>query len=159
MAYGQHCVLCEIIPFGSVQSHAALHRLDVYQGLVETENALNYRIASLLRRYEERLENLSSRPFFARPEALYERGEKELETLTSRLDLACRNAVAHKEESLKHTIASLDALNPKHVLERGYSIAKAEDGTILRSAKEVKPGQRITTILKDGSFTSKVEGE
>jgi len=132
---------------------------DVYQGLIETENALNYRVATLLRRLEERLENLSNRPFFVRPEALYERGEREVEALAGRLDYAYQNAINRKETSLKQAEASLDALNPSHVLERGYSIARDENGAVISSAKAVKPGMKVKTILKDGSFTSKVEGE
>jgi exodeoxyribonuclease VII large subunit len=47
--------------------------------------------------------------------------------------------------------------DPARVLERGFSVTRTEDGTIVRRASEVTSGQRIVTRLVEGSFTSRVE--
>ncbi len=50
----------------------------------------------------------------------------------------------------------LRALNPKAVLVRGYSITMDGDGRVLRSMKNLDKGDRVTTHLSDGEFTSDV---
>lgn len=47
--------------------------------------------------------------------------------------------------------AKLDALSPLQTLSRGYSIPTKHDGTVIRSVKEVKPGDEFTLRLKDGN--------
>lgn len=53
--------------------------------------------------------------------------------------------------------ARLHALSPLAVLDRGYALVLAEDGSLLRSAAQVAPGDRIITRVADGAFTSRVE--
>jgi len=44
------------------------------------------------------------------------------------------------------------------VLARGYSLTRAESSPeLLRSAGQVKPGDRIITVLQHGQITSRVE--
>lgn len=47
--------------------------------------------------------------------------------------------------------AKLDALSPLQTLSRGYSIPTKDDGTVIRSAKEMKSGDEFVLRLKDGS--------
>jgi exodeoxyribonuclease VII large subunit len=54
--------------------------------------------------------------------------------------------------------AQLDALSPLRVLERGYAIAIHEStGRAVRSASEVKLGDRLRVRVFDGEFGAKVE--
>ena len=46
--------------------------------------------------------------------------------------------------------AKLDALSPLQTLSRGYSIPTKDDGTVIRSAKEMKSGDEFTLRMKDG---------
>lgn len=55
--------------------------------------------------------------------------------------------------------AKLDALSPLQTLSRGYSIPTTEDGTVIRSAEEMKKGMEFTLRLKDGSRECVVKGE
>lgn len=55
--------------------------------------------------------------------------------------------------------AKLDALSPLQTLSRGYSIPTTEDGTVIRSAEEMKKGMEFTLRLKDGSRECIVKGE
>jgi exodeoxyribonuclease VII large subunit len=49
-----------------------------------------------------------------------------------------------------------DALHPKSVLDRGFSIT-LHQGKRLRSLSEVKPGDELQTLLADGSIDSRTE--
>jgi exodeoxyribonuclease VII large subunit len=54
--------------------------------------------------------------------------------------------------------ASLDALSPLAVLQRGYAIAQNEDGTLLRDAKLISIGDTVKVRLARGTFAARVEG-
>ena len=51
----------------------------------------------------------------------------------------------------------LRALSPKSVINRGYSISTDETGGVITSVKNVKKGQGIITILKDGKISSVIK--
>ena len=53
--------------------------------------------------------------------------------------------------------AVVRALDPRRVLERGYSITRDEHGRVLRSAEAVAAGTLVDTELADGRVTSRVE--
>lgn len=48
-------------------------------------------------------------------------------------------------------------LSPERTLRRGFSITRAEDGRVLRDAKQAPPGSRVRTELAEGEITSRVE--
>ena len=64
------------------------------------------------------------------------------------------NSVKMKTLALRRSFAAeaakLDALSPLQTLSRGYSIPTKEDGTVIRSAKEMKSGDEFVLRLKDG---------
>ena len=51
---------------------------------------------------------------------------------------------------------SLSALDPRAVLERGYSITRTPQGKVLRHAADAKPGDSLHTTLSDGWIESEV---
>ncbi len=53
--------------------------------------------------------------------------------------------------------ARLHALSPLAVLDRGYALVLTEAGQVVRSAVQVAAGDRVTTRVADGAFTSRVE--
>ena len=64
-------------------------------------------------------------------------------------------------ESGRHELAtlaaSLNALSPLGVLDRGYSLTKRlSDGTLIRAAKDLNVGDRISTLLANGSLVSQI---
>jgi exodeoxyribonuclease VII large subunit len=68
---------------------------------------------------------------------------------------------AHRLDLLQSGLARAEArlrlLGPEQVLARGYSITMdAASGKILRNARQVRGGQRLTTRLKDGEVRSVV---
>lgn len=73
----------------------------------------------------------------------------------------CNSAIAKRMEEVEKRLglaaASLDALSPLAVLQRGYAIAQNEDGTLLRDAKLVSVGDSIKVRLARGRFNARVE--
>ena len=52
--------------------------------------------------------------------------------------------------------AKLELLSPNSTLQRGYSITRTPDGSIVKTVKRVKPGDPIRTLVSDGEFSSVV---
>lgn len=64
-----------------------------------------------------------------------------LERRTSRLDLLEARVAAH---------------DPAHALQRGWSLTRAADGSLVRSVADVAPGDELTTTLADGTVHTTV---
>ncbi len=52
--------------------------------------------------------------------------------------------------------AALDAMSPLKVLGRGYAMAQDESGSILKSFRDVSPGQKVLVTLSEGGFAASV---
>ena len=73
----------------------------------------------------------------------------------------CNTAIEKQMDEAKKRLglaaASLDALSPLAVLERGYAIAQNEDGSLLRDAKLVSVGDTVKVRLARGKLGARVE--
>ena len=90
--------------------------------------------------------------------------KSRLNRARARLDgasAACGAAMETKlqegRERLGLAAASLDALSPLGVLERGYAIAQDAAGKLLRDAAVVTPGDAISVRLAKGKLSARVE--
>lgn len=46
----------------------------------------------------------------------------------------------------------LEALNPRAILERGYAIVRGQDGSLVRSVRQVQHDERLNVQVSDGQF-------
>lgn len=101
-----------------------------------------------------RIERLSQKlpSLFA---VLKARQEQLLETVWIRSVNGLRNLLTsqtHKLEILDKTLAAAD---PAVILKRGYSLTRA-GGRVVKSASDLKKGDRLTTVFADGSVESEI---
>lgn len=90
-------------------------------------------------------------------ESALDRLSAGLERAEANLRLAPGRRLRMEEATLDGFAAQVRALDPVRVLARGYSITRAPDGTVVREAAAVAPGNTVTTQLAEGRFTSVVE--
>ena len=64
--------------------------------------------------------------------------------------------LARKRQRFAALAASLDAMSPLKVLGRGYAMARGADGTILKSWRDVTPGDAVQVTLGEGGFAATV---
>ncbi len=69
---------------------------------------------------------------------------------------AIKDKISKSDESLKVEMASLDALSPLSVLNRGYSITQNEDGEILRDAENIAKDDILKIRLANGNVKARV---
>lgn len=90
----------------------------------------------------------------ARPDL--DRRERARAELARRLHESARARLERAAARLAAIDAHLTHLDPQRVLERGYSIAVASTGTIVRSAAEIAPGDRLSVKFARGSAETQV---
>ncbi len=78
------------------------------------------------------------------PRLVIAREQAAIARAADAMTAAMRVQVARKGSSLERVGARLDALSPLKVLGRGYAIATRADGRAVRSAADVRRGERIT---------------
>lgn len=81
--------------------------------------------------------------------------KEDLSSFKEDLNNSLINLVKQQQQLLEHKKLALEALNPDNVLKRGYSMTVDEEGRPI-NIKQVKKGQIIKTILKDGTISSEV---
>lgn len=68
-----------------------------------------------------------------------------------------REMVARAEREIASAAARLDDLSPLGILARGYALCYEEDGTLVKAARTVKPGDRVLVRLGEGRLGCVVE--
>ncbi len=102
--------------------------------------------------------NLQQRLLRLKPSAGIAQRRQEVRDWERRLREQARKSLQSGRHALSNLQARLRLLGPDNVLARGYSITTdAASGKVLRSAGEVRIGQRLKTRLKSGEVRSIAE--
>jgi exodeoxyribonuclease VII large subunit len=105
------------------------------------------------------VERMSLRLERCRPAALAAARQARLATASSQLHQAMRHRLKEETASIEAISRQLTSVSPLRVLERGYSVTMTADGTLVKSASDVLPGQQLVTKVADGSITSTVDAD
>ena len=101
---------------------------------------------------------LSQSPMLLRPTHHLNQRRQRLDELMSSLIRYQRHGVLPRREKLAGIVGKLQTLSPLATLARGYAICQAEDGQVLRQAKNVATGDKVSVTLHEGSLACVVEG-
>ncbi len=131
-----------------------------------------------LARYAQRVDHFEMRLIHAVQQSVMkirqrtERSVGRLQIVRERRIAELRNRISRANERMlvvlpseclrfKERISALEhqliLLNPLKVLNRGYSLTRTGDGVLVRSVVDVSRGDAVVTMLKDGTFASKVQ--
>jgi exodeoxyribonuclease VII large subunit len=83
--------------------------------------------------------------------------EQRLDEWADRLGRIQRQRLERSRERVQSYAARLETLSPLNVLGRGYSLTRKENQEIVRSADQVRTGDRVVTLIHNGRITSRVE--
>jgi len=129
--------------------------------LVRAVRGLSDRMAfSLDRRIKferDRVEKLkNSRPLTS-PLNMIDDKRMAVLSLASRAEAAAKLTESKKRAILAAGAAKLEALNPLSVISRGYSAVYSEDGSVIKSVKQIKTGDLVSLRLADGKASARIE--
>jgi exodeoxyribonuclease VII large subunit len=135
-------------------------RQEMLQGLMGAENRLGELLRRRLLRSQQSLEDQSTRRPFRFPLERIHDFDQRLDGWLDRLVRSMSQQMAQARQRVQAKTAQLESLSPLNVLARGYSLTRREtDSTVVRDAKEVRPGDRIVTRVHNGIFISRVEAD
>jgi exodeoxyribonuclease VII large subunit len=85
-------------------------------------------------------------------------GHERLERTADRLSGGMQTQLERRGNRLERLAASLDALSPLKVLERGYAVARDETGRVLKRAAAFSPGLAFRLGFADGDVQARAAG-
>lgn len=135
--------------------------------VVESEAHLRERIGSLearltthMRRELERIRATVRHALrlLGDPRRRVQETAQRVDDLLGRIGAGMRNQVRSTGARLAALSGALEHLNPLGILARGYSVTRSlPEGRIVKDAKDLRPGDRISTRLARGEVLSRVE--
>jgi len=102
------------------------------------------------------LDYLRERRIWKKAHCLFEPHRRELQHLRQGLQHHMMNTLSTRSSSLKQLAVTLDAISPLKVLERGYAIARTEDGEVVRVIEQVEPSSLLNLTVRNGEIKVEV---
>jgi exodeoxyribonuclease VII large subunit len=148
-----------------VQQQALSHAFDEVRGRLRDATAvtnsarhrLEILITQAVRGAQLRNDALSGSLAPAQIRARFAEAQVRFDSAYTNCNIAIERQMEEAKNRLGLAAASLDALSPLAVLQRGYAIAQKEDGSLLQDAKQIAVGQSISVRLARGKLGARVE--
>jgi exodeoxyribonuclease VII large subunit len=133
-------------------------RCELLDGARSLEARLRSGMNGRIERLRSCLEGIADRRCFRLPFESIREQERRLDELDERMHRALKQRLKQMRARLEAQAAQLQSLSPLNVIGRGYSLTRKEaDGTLVRDAGQVKPGELLLTYLQHGQIRSRVE--
>jgi exodeoxyribonuclease VII large subunit len=124
------------------------------QYVLDQERRMTREVLALINTKQDTLVHLSKR--LVHPGQQLEYFAQSIDELWLRMQRAMNNKLNQAGHQFNTLTRALEALSPLAILNRGYSITFDEGGQALRSAKQVKSGDKLLTKVGDGSVIGSV---
>ncbi|MEM8996596.1 MAG: exodeoxyribonuclease VII large subunit [Acidobacteriota bacterium] len=134
------------------QRSLAGHRRRVDAAAAKLEAAAGNRIARLSLPVERLAERLT-----AAAERSLERRRRALDPFAPALLRGATQHLDARTAELDATARLLRELDPARLLERGFSLTYGDDGRLIQAPDQVRSGEMITSRLRGGELSSRVE--
>jgi exodeoxyribonuclease VII large subunit len=145
------------LPISRVESRVAtlLHRFA--QRLDDLSFRQESALTSHLRQRQNQVDSLAAAVLRHDPRQALAQARERLQAFSTRLDRSIERTLRRATVRTGAADARLHSLSPLAVLERGYALVLSAEGALIRSTTQLSPGEQLTTRLADGAFTSRVE--
>jgi exodeoxyribonuclease VII large subunit len=128
-------------------------RLQVHHALQRTADVA----ARTVRQSQQRLRSAEKRLAPHDPSLRIAQLQQRLQRAQQRLEHALSQHHARRRHRLAALAGRLEALSPLAVLSRGYGLVQTADGTVVRRARQVRPGDALRIRLAEGTVQTTVE--
>ncbi|WP_057911778.1 exodeoxyribonuclease VII large subunit [Peribacillus muralis] len=91
------------------------------------------------------------------PEQAVKDGKEELRQHEKVLRRAMEAIYRQKSQQFVHMTATLSALSPLKIMERGYGLVFTGDETLVKSTQQVSVGEKIAVSIKDGTLECEIK--
>jgi len=131
-------------------------RADIARRLAALGGGLGAAVSRRLDLADERVRHAATRLGGAVDRRLAATRER-LRRHAARMTSSCGARLASRQSDLARLGASLDALSPLKVLDRGYAVARGEGGRVLRRVGDFPPGRAFRLRVTDGDVPARAE--
>ncbi|MEK6927048.1 MAG: exodeoxyribonuclease VII large subunit [Nanoarchaeota archaeon] len=144
-------------PTPSVAAEKAVPDINELKKLIETfdERMLNA-IHNLIKTNKYHLDQIANRPIFKKPLEAIRAYYQKIESFEYMLQTKIAQYLNLKRKNLEILDSKLSALNPKAILERGYSIVMKGD-RVIKNANDVQIDNNINVIFYKGELEAEVK--
>jgi len=115
-------------------------------------NRIHQRISNQVNGGLDFLAQVISRPILANPYTFITQRGQELTISVERGRNAFGNLLSLEGHTLQHLAKQVSALSPQSTLERGYSVVRTLDGTVITDAAAVMAGSKIKVRVAKGEI-------
>ncbi|MCB5207311.1 exodeoxyribonuclease VII large subunit [Methylovorus mays] len=129
------------------------------QALLQAQAQLSRRLSRAMQQLlSQRMQHMDylTRRLLSPSQQIAHRGH-QLQQWQWRLQQAMRQKLERQTRQLQTLQQNLMHLNPQAILSRGYTLAYAEDGSLLKSVQTLQKGNEITLQFSDGQVTTTVD--
>ena len=127
---------------------------DVLDGFeIRSRQAMQKKLSQL----SQRLDALREKRVLTDPGVYIDNRRMELDHMRDRLSAAAERKVSAGRQEFVKLAAALDAMSPLRVLTRGYSLTQDAQGHTVRSASQLRIGDRVHLRFADGGADCTVD--
>jgi len=130
--------------------------LDKAQRMDELDLRLGKAIGQTLERSDMRASHLTRRLSLQSPVRRLADSRDHLDSLNQRLGASVDQRIDRQNSRLEHLAQTLHVVSPLATLGRGYAIVQDDRGSIIRSAADLKTGDRVTARVARGRLEARV---
>lgn len=123
-------------------------RAALLRALQQLQQQLARQLSYLLNRRMQHIDYLARR--LLSPAQQIAHKVNHLGHLRQRLQAASASQLQRRQRQLAYLQQNLSHLNPQAVLGRGYALVQTPDGKLVRSSRELQPGQKVRLTLAEG---------
>lgn len=138
---------------------AIAERASLLQFLEGAKSSLRQRVEQQITSHKRHLSALQKHPLLASPYGVLAPLIQRLDDFSRRLELSNpKGKIKDCQDRLERLTRHLQSLHPQNVLKKGYSILLSEkDGSIILSAKDLSPNQKVSLLLPDGKAKAQIQ--
>lgn len=132
---------------------------DLRETLDHLEARLQSAMDRAIQQRRDQLHQVQGSPFLHSPLRSIQEKRLLLDYHQQRLAHGMERQVQQARQNIGRLAASLDALSPFQVLNRGYSIAQGQDGTVVSAVDQVTSGDALSIRVSDGTVFCTATGK
>ncbi len=111
----------------------------------------------IIERASLKLKQQAEHPLMRNPLTKLDEQRIYLDRLSQEFADGCLRIFEENKKSLQISATKLEGLSPLGTLVRGFSVAKGETGKVVKSVREVKPGEQLEVTVFDGTIHTVVQ--
>ncbi len=137
---------------------AIAEKTHLLQYLEKAAQQTRQRVSQQVRQYHERLHTLRKHPLLSSPYGILAPAIQRLDDYARQLEFVHPSIrIQERRDRLNRLKEHLLSLHPQNLLKKGYAILFSEkEDSIILSAREVHPQQKITALLHDGKIRAQI---